>query len=56
MFRELLEKNRSYRTFDESVRIDRNTLLSLVELTRRTPAPQCPGVIYFLSCDAKPTP
>ncbi|MBQ9952485.1 MAG: nitroreductase family protein [Clostridia bacterium] len=38
MFRDLVVKNRSYRGFDESYRIDRETLLELVDLTRFTAA------------------
>ena len=37
-FRELLTKNRSYRRFDESRRIDRQTLVDLVDLTRLCPS------------------
>lgn len=36
--RELLTKNRSYRRFDESRRIDRQTLVDLVDLTRLCPS------------------
>ena len=36
--RELLEKNRSYRRFDENRRIDRQTLIDLVDSTRLCPS------------------
>ena len=34
MFRELVEKNRSYRGYDESVRVSKDDLLEFVDLTR----------------------
>lgn len=37
MFRDLVLKNRSYRRFDESVRISRETLVELVDLARHAP-------------------
>ena len=36
MFRDLVIKNRTYRGFDENYRIDRESLLELVDLTRFT--------------------
>jgi len=38
MLKELVAKNRSYRRFDESVRIPRETLVELVELARLCPS------------------
>jgi len=38
MLRELVEKNRSYRRFDESRKIDEGTLRELVDLARLTPS------------------
>jgi nitroreductase len=35
-FKTLVEKNRSYRRFDESVKIDRQTLIDLIDLARHT--------------------
>ncbi len=35
---DLIVRNRSYRRFDEEKRIDRETLLALVDLARRTPS------------------
>jgi nitroreductase len=37
MFRDLVLKSRSYRRFDESVRIPRETLVELVDLARHAP-------------------
>ena len=36
MFKDLVMKNRTYRGFDENYRIDRATLLELIDLTRYT--------------------
>jgi len=36
MFRDLVIKNRTYRGFDENYRIDRETLIELIDLTRFT--------------------
>ena len=38
MIRELLQKNRSYRRFNQDFRIDRDTLSELVGLTRLCPS------------------
>ncbi|MGD8353234.1 MAG: nitroreductase family protein [Pseudomonadota bacterium] len=38
MLRELVERNRSYRRFDEKHRIDRSLLIDLVDLARITPS------------------
>ncbi|MDF1526286.1 MAG: nitroreductase family protein [bacterium] len=38
MFKQLVERNRSYRRFDESHRIDEATLMELVDLARLTPS------------------
>ena len=37
-FEELIIRNRSYRRFDESKRLDADTLRSLVDIARRTPS------------------
>lgn len=50
--RELVEKNRSYRRFDQKRSIDRKTLEDLVDLARLTPsAANRQPLKYFLSCD-----
>ena len=52
--RELLTANRSYRRFREEVRIDRETLLGLVELTRLCPsAANRQPLRYMLSWQAE---
>ena len=38
MFKDLVMKNRTYRGYDESCKIDRATLLELIDLTRYTAA------------------
>ena len=38
MLKDLVVKNRSYRRFDESVRVDEDTLRSLVDLARTAPS------------------
>jgi len=54
--RELLEKNRSYRRFFEDRRLDRNTLVQLVELTRRCPsAANRQPLKYLVACSAEDT-
>jgi len=37
-FKEIVEKNRSYRRFDQSHRLGKTTLLDLVDLARKTPS------------------
>jgi len=53
MFRDLVLKNRSYRRFDANVKVDRDTLLELVDLARQTPSTgnQQP-LKYYFSTDA----
>lgn len=51
-FRDLVEKNRSYRRFDESRPVTREMLVELVELARLTPsAANRQPLRYFLSAD-----
>lgn len=52
MIEELIRRNRSYRRFDESVRIGRDTLLSLVNLARMSASgANLQPLRYILSCD-----
>ena len=52
MFRDLVIKNRTYRGFDESFRIDRETLLELIDLARFTAASaNLQPLKYFAACD-----
>lgn len=52
MFQELVRRNRSYRRFDESVRITAETLRELVGLARLTPsATNAQPLKYILSAD-----
>jgi len=54
MFKDLVVRNRSYRRFDGAAPVDRETLLSLVELARLTPSAsnrQC--LKFFLSAGEK---
>jgi len=52
MLRELIVKNRSYRRFDASVSIDRETLINLVDLARLSAsAKNSQPLKYLLSCD-----
>ncbi len=54
MLRDLVLKNRSYRRFDESVAISRDTLLELVDLARLSPSGgNMQALKYMLSCDAE---
>ena len=54
MFRDLVLKNRSYRRFDESEAIERETLLDLVELARVTPSGgNLQALKYIVSCDVE---
>lgn len=51
MFRDLVMTNRSYRRFDHSHAIDEQTLISLVDLARCTPAAaNLQPLKYMLSC------
>lgn len=53
-FEELVVKTRSYRRFDESLRIDKETLLQLVSLARRSPsAANKQPLKYILSWEPK---
>ncbi len=53
-FKDLVLKNRSQRTYDESRKITREELVSLVELARISPsAANRQPLKYFLSCDEK---
>ena len=52
MFRDLVIKNRTYRGFDEDYRIDRATLLELIDLTRFTAASaNLQPLKYFAAAD-----
>lgn len=56
MFRDLVLKNRSYRRFDESVRIPRETLVELVDLARHTPcSANLQGLKFSLICEQAQT-
>jgi nitroreductase len=53
-FHDLVLKNRSMRTFDESRKVTKEELASLVELARISPsAANRQPLKYFLSCDAE---
>ena len=53
-FKDLVIKNRSYRGFDESVKITRQQLEELVDCARLAPAAQnIQPLKYFLSCDSE---
>ncbi len=47
-FRELVEQNRSYRRFDEGRRIDRETIISLVDIARFCPSARNRQPLRFL--------
>jgi nitroreductase len=50
-FKEIVEKNRSYRRFDQSRRLDKKTLLDLVDLARKTPSAGNRQLLrYVISC------
>jgi len=50
-FKEIVEKNRSYRRFDQSRRLDKKTLLDLVDLARKTPSAANRQLLrYVISC------
>jgi len=52
MFKDLVMRNRTYRGYDESFKIDRETLLELVDLTRYTAASaNLQPLKYFVACD-----
>jgi len=54
MLKDLVRQNRSYRGFDESVKVTREQLLEIVECARLTPFSQnYQSFKYFLSCDAE---
>lgn len=52
MFKDLVMRNRTYRGYDESFKIDRETLLELVDLTRYTAASaNLQPLKYFIACE-----
>ena len=52
MFKDLVMKNRTYRGYDENYRIDRATLLELIDLTRYTAASaNLQPLKYFAAAD-----
>lgn len=54
MLRELVKKNRSYRGYDQSVKITRQQLEDIVYTARLTPFSQnYQAFKYYLSCDAQ---
>jgi nitroreductase len=54
MLRDLVLRNRSYRRFDQSKPIDRNTLLEFIDLARNTPSGRNLQTLkYFISFDAE---
>lgn len=54
MFKKLLKANRSYRRFDESIRITKKQITSLIDLTRFCPsAGNLQQLRYFYSIDKK---
>ncbi len=56
MFRDLVLKSRSYRRFDEAVRIPRETLLELVDLARHAPcSANLQGLKFSLICEKAQT-
>lgn len=53
MIRELLIKNRSYRSFDSSVIVSKETLISLVDNVRYTPSTRNAQALRFRLCYEK---
>jgi len=54
MLKELVLKNRSYRRFDQSISIDKETLLEFVELARNTPSGRNLQTLkYYLSANSE---
>ena len=52
MFKDLVMRNRTFRSYDESFRIDRDTLLELVDLTRYTASSaNLQPLKYFIACE-----
>ncbi len=52
MFKDLILKNRSYRRFYNDYKVDRGTLMELVELARLSPsASNLQPLKYYISCD-----
>jgi nitroreductase len=52
MLKELVEKNRSYRRFDENHKIEEGTLRELLEMARLTPSSaNLQPLKYMISCD-----
>jgi len=53
-FKEIVEKNRSYRRFEQGHRLSRETLLELVDLARLTPSAGNKQLLrYVVSCSAE---
>lgn len=51
-FKELVRKNRSFRRFDESFKIEKQTLKDLIDLARLTPSSKNLQLVrYVISCD-----
>jgi nitroreductase len=50
-FKEIVEKNRSYRRFDQNYKLDKKNLLELVDLARKTPSAGNRQLLrYVISC------
>ena len=50
-FKEIVEKNRSYRRFDQNHKLDKKNLLELVDLARKTPSAGNRQLLrYAISC------
>ena len=53
-FKEIVEKNRSYRRFDQAHRLSRERLLELIDLARLTPSAGNKQLLrYVVSCSAE---
>ena len=54
MLKELVAKSRSYRRFDEAVKISRQTLVELVDLARLSPSgANMQPLKFYVSADAE---
>lgn len=54
MLKELVAKSRSYRRFDEAVKISRQTLVGLVDLARLSPSgANMQPLKFYVSADAE---
>ena len=54
MIKEIIKKTRSFRRFDQSYGIERNTLVELIELARLSASPtNIQSLKYFISCDTE---